>query len=155
MKILSIDPGFSFTGWAIIDKEDSRATLVKYGVLKFKKSLSIANKLYELYFILFDMISVNNITHMALETPFLGKNAATFLKLGYIRGILYLLSQIHRLTVSEFSPKEVKLLVTGYGDSDKEAVCRAVMKLFKGLEQPEKYDITDAIAIGLSCLKSL
>jgi crossover junction endodeoxyribonuclease RuvC len=153
-RILSIDPGLSFTGWAIIENLGNAAILKKYGVIKLPRTSTLNKKLYDIYFTLFEIISSNNITHLALETPFLGKNAATFLKLGYIRGTLLLLAEIHDLSVSDFSPQAVKRAVTGYGASDKEAVSRAVCRIFR-IENPlEKYDISDAIAVGLCALRS-
>jgi crossover junction endodeoxyribonuclease RuvC len=155
MKILSVDPGLHFTGWAIIESDENSTRLIKYDAIRLKPGVAIRERLFEIYFTLFEIISVNHIDHLALETPFLGKNAATFLKLGYIRGILLLLSQIHGLSLSEFSPKTVKMMVTGTGNDDKEAVSRAVLRLFPGLVKPDKYDITDAIAVGVCALRSL
>jgi crossover junction endodeoxyribonuclease RuvC len=155
MKILSVDPGLHFTGWAIITKDELPTRLVSRGVICLKPGTPVRERLYDIYFTLFEIISVNHITHLALETPFLGKNAATFLKLGYIRGLLLLLSQIHGLSLDEFSPKKVKLMVTGSGNSDKEAVSNAVMRCFPGLVKPDKYDITDAIAVGICALRSM
>ena len=49
----------------------------------------------ELFFV--EKITKWSVTELALETPFLGKNTQSFLKLGYLRGTLYLLSHQHTL----------------------------------------------------------
>lgn len=155
IKILSVDPGLSFTGWAVMQRDGSVTQLIAYDVIKLQRNYTIPKKLFEIYFTLFEIISTNHITHLAIETPFLGKNAATFLKLGYIRGLLLLLAEIHGLSLHEFPPQTVKRMVTGIGTSDKEAVCRAVKRYFPGFETPEKYDISDAVAVGLCALRSV
>ena len=90
-----------------------------------------------------------HITDLALETPFLGKNAQNFLKLGYLRGILFLLTERHKLQLHEFAPRAIKQSVTGFGGAEKDQVARVIMQLFPRLQHQEKYDVTDAIAITL------
>ena len=49
----------------------------------------------------------------------------------------------------EYSPREVKQAVTGFGGAGKDQVLRMVMKFFPGLVTPEKSDISDALAVSL------
>lgn len=86
---------------------------------------------------------------MSLETPFLGKNAQNFLKLGYLRGILYLLANQHKLEIHEFAPRQVKSALTGFGGASKEQVARVILRLFPKIEAPKRDDVTDALAITL------
>jgi crossover junction endodeoxyribonuclease RuvC len=92
------------------------------------------------------------ISSLALETPFLGKNAQNFLKLGYLRGILYLLADTYKLELHEFTPMQVKQSVTGYGGAGKDQVARVLHSLFPALKISDKYDATDALAVALSGL---
>jgi crossover junction endodeoxyribonuclease RuvC len=92
------------------------------------------------------------ITDLALETPFLGKNIQTFLKLGYLRGILYLLSDMHALSIHEFSPRQIKVSVTGFGGATKEQVALMILAMFPALNalgKIEKNDVTDAMAVSI------
>ena len=115
MKIfLGIDPGFTVTGFAIMKKENGKIFLLDYGCLKMSQSKTLAEKI-EIFFDFFsEKINIFKVSDIALETPFLGKNAQNFLKLGYLRGILYLISQKNNLTIHEYAPREVKMSVTGY-----------------------------------------
>ena len=79
----------------------------------------------------------------------MGKNVQSFLKLGYLRGILYLLANQHNLGLHEFSPREIKLAITGSGGAGKEQVARVLFMMFPHLQKPKKEDVTDAIAISL------
>jgi crossover junction endodeoxyribonuclease RuvC len=149
MKLLAIDPGLSFTGYALYVKdENKKIILLKADVIKIKSTLSIPAKLKFLYDIGNEMICDHEVTDLALETPFLGKNAATFAKLGYIRSVLYLLSEVHDLSLHEFPPQVVKKAVTGDGRADKVSVARVMRRLYPQLIDARCTDVTDAAAVG-------
>lgn len=150
--ILGVDPGFSVTGYAIIKKESSKALLLDYGFLKMSSQKSLVERVGLFYDCFHTKIGVLGVTEIALETSFLGKNAQTFLKLGYLRGILYLLAAQNNLPVYEFAPREVKSTVTGYGAASKDQVAAMIFRLFPRLAQLgpiERQDVTDAMAVCL------
>lgn len=147
--ILGIDPGLHITGFGIIKQEGSKTFLLDYGYLKMSSAKSIPERISIFHTFFCEKIAQWQVTDLALETPFLGKNAQNFLKLGYLRGILYLISDKHKLSVHEFAPREVKQSITGFGGAEKDQVARVVMQLFPKLQTPSKYDVTDAIAVTL------
>ncbi len=152
MIILGIDPGFSVTGYGVLKKEGHQTTLVDCGYLKMSSSKSLHERVGIFHATFTQKILHHKVTTIALETPFLGKNAQNFLKLGYLRGIIYLLVETHKTQLFEFSPREVKQAVTGFGGADKEQVARIIMRLFPMLVAPDKADVTDALAVTLCCL---
>lgn len=154
MILLGIDPGLRFSGYGVLEKNKGRVLLLDYGLLKLSPQRDLQDRVHLFYDFFFEKIEKHNISDVALETPFLGKNAQNFLKLGYLRGILYLLSSQHQINIHEFSPRQVKLSVTGYGGASKEQVARMVFKLFPKLKQPQKDDVTDALAVTLCGLWS-
>ncbi len=150
MTILGIDPGFSVTGFGILQKQTNNTViLVDYGDLRMQSSKSLAVRIGIFHDFITEKIERWQITDLALETPFLGKNTQTFLKLGYLRGILYLLSNRHDIRLHEFSPREVKQSVTGFGGAGKDQVARVVLQLFPRMKAPDKQDVTDALAVTL------
>jgi len=158
MVILGIDPGFSVTGYSILKKTSSSAsglraknqiTLLDHGFLKMSASQSLDTKVGIFHDLLTEKIKLYEITAISLETPFLGKNPQTFLKLGYLRGILYLLAHQHKLLIFEFAPRLVKQNVTGYGAASKEQVANVLYMLFPQIPKSLKEDVTDAIAVSL------
>jgi crossover junction endodeoxyribonuclease RuvC len=149
MIILGIDPGFSFTGYAILKKEGSRTMLLDFGYLRLPQSKSLQERVALFHDALDAKIKQFQVTHLSIETPFLGKNAQNFLKLGYLRGILYFLSYKNNLTLFEFAPTQIKQSLTGFGGASKEQVARVIFQLFPTLAKPDKYDATDALAISL------
>ncbi len=149
MIILGIDPGFQVTGYGIVKKEGSKSYLIDCGYLKMSSTKTLSYRIGIFYNFFTNKIKEASVTNIALETPFLGKNAQNFLKLGYLRGILYLLAEQHQLPLHEFSPTEVKSSLTGFGGASKEQVARVILRLFPQLQAPDKADVTDAIAVTL------
>lgn len=149
MIILGIDPGFSVTGFGVIKKEGSRLHLLDYGALRLPTSESLSKRVGIFYTTFAEKIAHWQVNAIALETSFLGKNAQNFLKLGYLRGILYLLADQSSLTIHEFSPREIKLSITGSGAAEKDQVARVMLRLFPGMAMPSKLDVTDALAVTL------
>ena len=149
MVILGIDPGFTVTGFGVLKKEGGKVFLIDYGYLKLKPSDSLSVRIGYFHRLFTEKILQHSINAISLETPFLGKNAQNFLKLGYLRGILYLLADTHNLKLLEFAPREVKLSATGFGGATKDQVARAVLQFFPGLKHQKKEDVTDALAVSL------
>jgi len=149
MTILGIDPGFQFSGFGILKKENKKIILLECGFLRLDPKKGLSTRVGEFYEYFESMIKKWNITDISLETPFLHKNAQNFLKLGYLRGILYLLAHKHNLKIHEFSPREIKQSLTGFGGAGKDQVSRVVCQLFPGMLAPEKLDVTDAVAVTL------
>lgn len=149
MIILGIDPGLQYAGFGILKKEHGKTYLLHSGYLKLSPTKSLPERVSQFHDFFEQMIITWQITDIAIETPFLGKNSQTFLKLGYLRGILYLLSYKNKLIIHEFSPREVKQSVTGFGGASKEQVARVLKQLFPRLPHAEKQDITDALAVTL------
>jgi crossover junction endodeoxyribonuclease RuvC len=149
MTILGIDPGWHFTGYGILRKEERVVVLVDYGYLAMPTSKALVDRSGIFHDFFQEKIRIHGVTDLALETPFLGKNAQNFLKLGYLRGILYLLVNKNSLILHEFAPCQVKQAVTGFGGASKDQVARVVMQLFAHAVKAQKYDVTDALAVTL------
>ena len=154
--ILGVDPGFGVTGFSLLKKEGATTTLVDCGYLKMAPTKPLSERVGIFYATFHEKILSAGVTGIALETPFLGKNVQSFLKLGYLRGILYLLADQHKLALYEFAPREVKIAVTGFGGAPKEQVATMVLRFFpqilrlqKSSGAAQKLDVTDAVAIGL------
>lgn len=151
MKVLGIDPGLSITGYGIIEKASQKTSIIDYGAVRFSSSHPLEQRLGSFYEIFNEKIKAEQITLIALETPFLGKNAQNFLKLGYLRGVMYLLAHQHHIKIVEFSPSQVKRAITGSGSAQKEQVARAITRLFPSI-QPSSivtFDVSDALAVTL------
>lgn len=149
MVVLGVDPGTRFAGYSIIKKQGNMIQMLEYGVLVLSPSKSLQDRISELHDFFLDKIVHFSVGVLALETPFLGKSPLTFLKLGYVRGILYLLASKYSLSLCEYAPTQIKQAVTGFGGASKEQVARVITTLFPKIKCSTRHDITDAIAISL------
>ncbi len=149
---LGVDPGFHVTGYSILRRSGSSIHLLDIGYLQMKPTKTLSERVGEFYAFFTQHIAIHGINHIALETSFLGKNAQTFLKLGYLRGILYLLADQNQCELHEFPPSQVKMATTGFGGASKDQVARVMLKMFPKLSEVKavaRNDATDALAIGM------
>jgi crossover junction endodeoxyribonuclease RuvC len=149
MRLLGIDPGCRYAGYGIIKTEGSTIYLVEHGLLKLPQTHTLTHRVATFHDFFAEKINAHGVTDIAIETPFLGKNAQNFLKLGYLRGIIYLLSHKNLINLHEFSPTEVKQALTGYGSASKEQVARVLYQLFPRIPPFEREDVSDALAVTL------
>ena len=152
VTILGVDPGFGVTGFSVVKTDQGKSFLLDCGYLKMSSSKHLSERTGIFYAFMQEKIICHGVNQVALETSFLGKNAQVFLKLGYLRGILYLLADQHKLALHEFAPREVKTAVTGFGGASKEQVAMMMLTMFPKLNEfgsIEKADVTDALAVAL------
>lgn len=149
MTFLGIDPGLQYAGFGVAKKDGPKIYLVDFGYLHLPstKSLPIRIELFYQHFT--ELVKKHQVNVLILETPFLGKNAQNFLKLGYLRGLLYLIASQNQLQILEFTPRQVKLAITGYGAASKEQVARVIQQLFPKMGPAKREDVTDALAVTL------
>ncbi len=87
-------------------------------------------------------------TIVVVEKIFVHKNIASTLKLGQARGAAMVAAAMCDLEVAEYTPRQVKKTVVGYGAAEKAQVQQMVKAIFKlnGLPQ---VDAADALAIAM------
>lgn len=151
--ILGIDPSTVSTGVAIISGSINNTVLKGYFLIKLKGS--IIERVGCFYQILHNTISNHDIDCIALETPFVGRNIATYGKLSMLRGAVYILASQFNLEIIELPPTKVKQLVTSRGGATKQEVAQALRKRYKGLPEKLSDDITDSIGVAYAGLIEL
>ena len=149
MIILGIDPGLQVAGFSLATLINGKTRLIESGILKLKPKDPLQKRVSKFHDFILAKIEQYKVTAIALETPFIGRNAQTFLKLGYLRGILYLLAEKNGIIIYEFTPSQVKQAVTGYGNAGKEQVQLMVKRLFPGVVDFATCDASDAVAVAL------
>lgn len=153
MKILGIDPGTRNLGYAIIEKQGVKNFLVEAGLVKIKPD----NLQYQISQMCeaMDQIFKNKFDFVAVESMFYAYNPQSVLKLAQFRGALSLkILQIHG-NFEEFTPLQVKKCVTGKAKATKEQVAFMVKRLLNIKQDIKPLDVTDAIAIALTCANNL
>lgn len=149
MIILGIDPGTIVAGFCIMNVLDKKISIYDYGIIKFNRKMMLQSRIFQFYNDINELIVKHNVECISLETPYLGENAQAFLKLGYLRGIVYLICEQKKISLREFAPTVIKQQVTGSGRATKEEVQAMIKQLFPKIGIFETLDASDAVAIAL------
>ena len=147
MRILGIDPGSVVTGYGIIDHSSRQQCYVTSGCIKVGKK-TISARLRQIYEDITMLIGEYAPTHVAIEKVFVHKNPASALKLGQARGVAIAAVACQELEIGEYSPREIKLAVVGYGNAAKEQV-QHMTQLLLNLSARPQADAADALAVAL------
>ncbi|MDL0101303.1 crossover junction endodeoxyribonuclease RuvC [Campylobacter felis] len=149
MKILGIDPGSRFCGYAILEATKSKNSLIEAGLIKIKPS-TLQYQITELCEGLDLIFKAHYFDEVAIEDIFFAYNPQSVLKLAQFRGALSLkILQLHG-EFAEYTPLQIKKTITGKAKASKEQVAFMVKRLLGISKDIKPLDITDAIAIALT-----
>ena len=152
---LGIDPGTATTGYGLVRTEpDGSLVAVKYGVLLTPKESTASARLVMLYDQLRDVLDEYKPQLAAVEKLFFARNVTTALAVGQARGVVMLAIEQAGIEVFEYTPKEVKNAVAGYGGADKRQVQEMVRALLQLDSIPKPDDAADALAIAITHLNT-
>lgn len=152
MRVLAIDPGYDRVGVAVLEKSADKETLLYSTCIETLKSDDMPERLLQIGTTISQIITEYSPTAVAIETLFFNKNIKTALGVAQARGIIMFLAKHAGCTVYEFGPQEIKIALTGYGKSDKNAVIGMVKRLIENAPQNALDDEYDAIAVGITAL---
>jgi crossover junction endodeoxyribonuclease RuvC len=152
---LGIDPGTATTGYGLVRLErDGSLVAVKYGVILTPKDATASARLEMIYDELCKFISRYKPETAAVEKLFFSRNVTTALAVGQARGVVMLALQQAGIEVFEYTPKEIKNAVAGYGGADKKQVQDMVRALLQLDSIPRPDDAADALAIAITHLNT-
>ena len=120
--ILGIDPGTTIMGYGIIKVTGENVSLVDFNDFNLKKLDNHYLKLKKIFSSLTEIIDRYNPDEIAIEAPFFGKNVQSMLKLGRAQGVAMAAGLVKEIPITEYSPKKIKMAITGNGNSSKEQV---------------------------------
>lgn len=148
--ILGIDPGTAVMGFGIISVKGGKMELVVMHELILKKYENHEIKLKHIFDRTLALIDEYHPDEVALEAPFFGKNVQSMLKLGRAQGVAMAASLHRDIPITEYSPKKIKMAITGNGNASKEQVAGMLQSLLKLKEFPTKYlDASDGLAVAV------
>lgn len=147
--ILGIDPGTNILGFGVISVDASGPHYVTMGVFDLRKIEDSFDRLANINCGVKELIAVHQPDSLAIESPFMGKNAQVMLKLGRAQGAAIIAAKEAGIPVFEYAPRKAKIAICGNGAASKEQVEAMVQKLLRVELAPEHLDATDALAIAL------
>ena len=86
---------------------------------------------------------------IAIEAPFFGKNVQSMLKLGRAQGVAMAAGLSRGIPITEYSPKKIKMAITGNGNASKEQVAKMLQALLGFKNLPKNLDSTDGLAAAV------
>ncbi len=148
--ILGIDPGTAIMGFGLISVKGNRIELISMHELILKKYPNHETKLKYIFERTLSLIDEFHPDEVALEAPFFGKNVQSMLKLGRAQGVAMAASLHRDIPITEYSPKKIKMAITGNGNASKEQVAGMLKTLLNLKEFPTKYlDASDGLAVAV------
>ncbi|WP_304985494.1 crossover junction endodeoxyribonuclease RuvC [Coxiella-like endosymbiont] len=145
--IIGIDPGSRVTGYGIIWSQGSRQGCITFGQIKTQDE-SLNYRLQEIEEGLRNVIATHQPNEAAIEQVFTFHNHQSALKLGQARGAALVATAVYALPVTEYSARQIKQAVVGYGAATKAQVQHMIRMLLQ-LEKAPPADAADALAIAL------
>ncbi|MGH2508878.1 MAG: crossover junction endodeoxyribonuclease RuvC, partial [Ktedonobacteraceae bacterium] len=133
----------------------SSLSMIVCDVITTPAGMPLAQRLQLIYQGLNDVIATYQPTEAAMEELFFAKNARTALTVGHARGVALLALANGGLSVGEYTPKQVKQAVTGYGGADKVQVGEMVRILLNLHAVPRPDDAADAAAVAICHLNTM
>lgn len=142
--IIGIDPGSRFTGYGIIRVEKNKNIYIDSGRLSVLGE-NLGNKLQYIFSELKKIIDLHKPQEAAIEQVFMHQNPGSALKLGQARGAAIVALE---LPIAEYSARQVKQSVVGYGAATKDQV-QHMVKCLLNISISLQADASDALAIAL------
>ena len=149
MRIIGIDPGFAIMGYGILDYNGNRFKTVNYGSIETKAGVPMPERLKLLYDGLTEIIQEYKPDEASIEELFFNRNVTTAIGVGEARGIAMLACVEGGLSVSEYTPMQIKQALVGYGKAEKKQVQMMVKTILNLKEVPRPDDTADAVAAAI------
>lgn len=148
-RLLGVDPGTNVLGYAVIEIDKNKISLVVMGVISMAKLGEHQLKLKKIFERLQEIILQYRPKEMAIEAPFYGKNVQSMLKLGRAQGVAIAAAITNEVNVTEYSPKKIKQSVTGNGNASKEQVAAMLENIVHKKLDKQTLDATDALGAAV------
>jgi crossover junction endodeoxyribonuclease RuvC len=153
MRVLGIDPASAGpTGYGVIETQGRACSYVECGVIPAARRGANgdgAARLREIHARITSLLEKFSPDEVAVESIFTALNVKTALKLAEVRGVVLLAAAQAGVPVHSYSPREVKLAVTGYGHADKHQMQQMVRAELELDALPQPADAADALAVAL------
>ena len=141
-------------GVGVIGSYDDNLTLVDANVLKAARRTPLEERLHTLYSNLLSYIGQHKPDEVAIEEPFVARNVRSAMAVGQAQAVAMIAAAASGISVTSYAPREVKLAVTGFGDSTKEQVQEMVILSLSPATNPMPLDASDALAVAICHINS-
>jgi crossover junction endodeoxyribonuclease RuvC len=139
-------------GFGVVGRIATGFARVDHGAFRPTADMSHPERLRFLFHRVKALLDHHRPDVLALEQTFFAKNPQSTLRIGEARAIVFVASAECGVPVVEYSPRSVKLSVTGFGGADKILVQEMVARELNLDAIPSPHDAADALALALCVL---
>jgi crossover junction endodeoxyribonuclease RuvC len=154
MLILGMDPGSLSFGIGLVKKDKNHFAYIHCEVIKLKEK-DFVSRMQTLWVRLTQVIARFPIDEAAMEEGFLGKNIRSMALLSMVRGVALASLLQRNIPLRLYSPREVKLALTGYGNAEKTQLAKMAALVLGIKDKKLGLDESDALAVaychGVNC----
>ena len=147
MLVIGFDPGSISFGIGILKKENNIISYVHSEEIKLKEE-DFNRKMNTLWLRLQDLYNRFPLQDAAIEEGFLGKNVKSMNILAKVRGVVLGSLLSTGIDLKYYSPREIKLALTGSGGALKPQVATMTKTLLNIKEKKLGSDESDALAVA-------
>jgi crossover junction endodeoxyribonuclease RuvC len=147
VRVLGLDPGSRVTGYGLIEVSPRGSRYLASGSIRAGTG-ELAGRLRHVFEQVSALVAEHAPDEVVIERVFMHANPDSALKLGQARGAALCAAVGGGAVFFEYTPREVKLTVTGTGAADKDQV-QHMVKALLGLTGRLGADAADALAIAL------
>lgn len=157
MVILGVDPGYGIVGYGAIRSENDgeNISLLEYGAITTKSDISFCDRLDLIFEKMLSTIEHIKPEIMVVEKLFFRNNQKTAIDVAQARGVILLSGKKSKVFLQEFTPLQVKMMITGYGRAKKPQIMSTVKEILKLEKVPKPDDAADAVALAICCAKKI
>ena len=155
MKILGIDPGMAIVGYSIVDFDGKNLQLLHSGSIQTAKGERESARLLEIFNDMKYIVEKYQPDVCAIEKLFFFRNQTTVMPVAHARGVILTVLEQNNVPIYEYTPMEVKQILTGYGRASKKEVEQMVKISLNSGKLPKLDDTVDSIAIAISYTRSI
>lgn len=146
MIVLGIDPGIANTGWGVVSG-GATPRAIAHGTITTSPRTAPEIRLAEIHHVISAVIDEHEITAVALEDLYFGKNTSSAIAVGQARGVSLVLAGLRGISCTSYTPQHVKQAVCGRGSAQKAQVQAMIGALLR--VKPETDHAADALAVAL------
>jgi len=148
-RILGIDPGYAIVGFGILDYNGVDFRPVEYGAVLTEAGTPFPERLRAIHEDIEFIFEKFKPDCMAIERLYFTSNQKTAIDVAQARGVTVLSAAKRGISVSEYTPLQVKMAVVGYGKAEKKQVMEMTQRLLGLAQIPKPDDAADALAIAI------
>lgn len=149
MRVLGLDPGLTCAGYGLVERGPHGIRSVDFGAIRTVPG-PVPGRLAILYDELCRLIETHRPDAVAVERVLFNSNVRTAMSVGQSAGVALLAAAQARCEVAEYTPTQVKLTVTGYGQAGKKQMQTTIARLLGLAAPPTPADAADALGLALT-----